>query len=53
MKLPAVIPKPVEIGREALIVLAGAIIAAAVVGQFPALRDWMRAQWGGTPPQGQ
>ena len=35
--------------REALIVLGGAIIAAAVIGQLPALRDWIKAQWADTP----
>jgi hypothetical protein len=45
MKLPAAS----SYVREALIVLGGAIIAAAIVGQLPALRDWMRRQWGDTP----
>lgn len=38
-------PTVKEIGREALIVLGGAIIAAAIVGQLPALRDWLKRQW--------
>ena len=49
MKFPAFIPKPVEIGREAVIVLGGAIIAALVIGQLPGLRDWIKAQWADTP----
>lgn len=49
MTLPAFIPKPAELGREALIVLGGAIIAAAIIGQLPALRDWIKAQWADTP----
>lgn len=40
------IPKMPELARETLIVLGGAIVAAFIVGRFPALRDWMRAQWG-------
>lgn len=31
---------------QALLVVGGAVIAAAVVGQLPWLRAWMRAQWG-------
>lgn len=49
MNLPKIIPTPVELGREALIVVGGAIIAAAIVGAFPALRDWIKAQWADTP----
>lgn len=50
MKLPAYVPRPVEIGREALIVLAGALIAAAVIGQLPGVRAWMKRQWDGATP---
>lgn len=39
------IPKPGEVLREALIVLGGAIIAAVVVGQFPALKKYLQDQW--------
>lgn len=42
-------PKAADVLREALIVIGGAIIAAAVIGQVPALRDWIKAQWGGAP----
>lgn len=49
MNLKAALPTPVELGREALIVLGGALIAALIVGQLPALRDWIKAQWGDTP----
>lgn len=44
-----VLPTVPEVAREALIVLGGAIIAAAIVGQLPALRDWIKAQWQDTP----
>lgn len=47
MKKPSFIPKPAEIGREALIVVGGALLAALIIGQVPALRDWIKAQWGG------
>lgn len=49
MKLPAIIPKPIEIGREAIIVVGGALLAALIVGQFPQLRNWIKEQWLDTP----
>lgn len=49
MKAPKFVPKPAELGREALIVVGGAILAALIIGQVPALRDWIKAQWGDTP----
>lgn len=45
MKLPAVIPAPAEIGRETLVVLAGALLAALIVGQLPGVKAWIRQQW--------
>jgi hypothetical protein len=47
--IKAVIPKPTEIGREALIVIAGALVAALVIGQLPGVREWIKRQWDGTP----
>jgi hypothetical protein len=49
MKLPPVIPRPAEVGREAVIVILGAIVAAAVIGQLPGLRAWIKRQWDGAP----
>jgi hypothetical protein len=43
------IPTPDLLVREALIVIGGAIIAAAVIGQLPSLRDWIKTQWADTP----
>jgi hypothetical protein len=43
--MPKLIPTMPEIGREAIIVLAGAIVAAAVMSQFPTLKNWIKAQW--------
>ena len=40
-----IIPTVPEIGREALIVIAGAILAAAIMSQFPAVKAWIKAQW--------
>lgn len=42
-------PTGPDVIREALIVIGGAIIAAAVIGQVPALRDWIKLQWQDTP----
>ena len=39
------IPGPPEVMREALIVVAGAILAAFIVGQIPSLKSWLREQW--------
>lgn len=47
MKVPGFIPGPAALAREALIVMGGAIIAAAVIGQVPALRNWIKRQWAG------
>jgi hypothetical protein len=49
MKIRAIIPKPDSVLREAVIVVAGAVIAAALVGAFPTLRDWIKKQWDGAP----
>lgn len=51
MKAPAWVPTLPEVAREAVIVLAGALVAAAIVGQLPALRAWIAEQWGGNPPR--
>lgn len=45
--LKEVIPKPTEVGREAIIVMAGALIAALVIGYAPGVREWIKAQWAG------
>lgn len=42
MKIVPTIP---EISREALIVIGGAILAALVMSQFPAVKTWIKAQW--------
>lgn len=40
-----IIPTVPELGREALIVIGGALIAAVVMSQFPALKAWIKQQW--------
>lgn len=49
MQLSKIIPSVPEIGREALIVIGGAIVAAIIVSKFPPLQDWIKKQWNGTP----
>lgn len=43
------LPTAAMISRETLTVLAGAILAALIIGQFPSVRDWIKAQWQDTP----
>lgn len=40
--MPRYLPTVPEISREALAVVAGAIIAAIIFQQFPALKAWVR-----------
>ncbi len=40
---------PEAIAREVVIVLGGALVAAAIIGQLPTLRDWLKKQWDGAP----
>lgn len=49
MSRPAWVPSVPEIGREALIVIGGAVLAAAIIAAFPSLRQWIKDQWGDTP----
>lgn len=46
MSIKAVIPAPAEIGREAVILICGALIAALIMRQWPAGRDFIRNAWG-------
>lgn len=45
-----IIPTAPEVLREAIIVLAGAAVAALVIGNLPSVRAWMRKQWDGAAP---
>lgn len=45
--MPKWMPSGAEIARETLIVLGGALVAAALVGAFPQVREWIKAQWNG------
>lgn len=44
MKAPSIIPSGSAIVREAIIVIAGAMLAAAVLQAVPGLRDWIKRQ---------
>lgn len=41
------LPTPQSVIVEAVTVIAGAVLAAFVIGRLPELRDWMRQQWDG------
>ena len=45
----SIVPAPRDIGREALIVIAGAVLAAFIIGRMPGVREWIKEQWGDTP----
>lgn len=44
-----ILPTAPEVAREALIVVGGAILAALIVGQLPAVKAWIKRQWEDTP----
>lgn len=46
MKLPAFVPSAPEIGREAIILICGALIAAFLMRQLPSVRTYIRDSWG-------
>lgn len=48
--LKKLIPSPLELGRETIIVIGGALVAALIIGQLPSVRNWMKAQWDGSNP---
>lgn len=39
------LPKAGAIANEAVITIAGAILAAFVIGQLPGLKVWIKRQW--------
>lgn len=39
------LPRPADIVTEAITVVAGALLAALLVGQLPGLREWIAEQW--------
>lgn len=43
--MKALLPTVPAITREALTVIAGALLAAAVMSQFPAVKAWIKRAW--------
>lgn len=41
------LPTAGTVAREAIVVVAGAVAAAWLIGKFPALRSWIDRQWSG------
>lgn len=52
MKLKTIIPAPEAIGREAIIVVGGAILGAVIISMLPGVGAWIRAQWNGDTSKG-
>lgn len=52
MKTPGFVPTGSEFFREAIIVIGGAIIAAAVLSRMPAVRAYIQSNIGGALPGG-
>jgi len=46
MSVKAFIPSPAEIGRETIILICGALLAALIMSQWPAGRAYIRSAWG-------
>jgi hypothetical protein len=49
MSAPKIVPRWQDIGKEALIVIGGAIVAALIISQMPGVKAWINKQWGDTP----
>lgn len=45
MSVKSYLPTPAGISREAMTVLAGAILAALIVSQMPSVKRWMKDAW--------
>jgi hypothetical protein len=40
-----IVPTPSAITKEALTVVAGALLAAFIIGQLPPVKAWIKKQW--------
>lgn len=47
MNIKAMIPTLPEVGREAIILISGALLAAALMNMWPAGRAYIKAAWQG------
>lgn len=45
MQVGSWMPTPAQIGREAITVVLGALVAALIVSQLPPLRDYIKRAW--------
>lgn len=45
MNLPAYLPTPATLSREALTVLLGALVAAVIISQVPPLKKFIKDAW--------
>lgn len=43
--MKGLLPTGPAVAREALTVIAGAVLAAFVIGQFPIVKNWIKRQW--------
>lgn len=43
------LPTLPAISREVVTVIAGAVLAALIIGRLPGVRAWIKAQWADTP----
>ena len=43
--MKSLVPSAREVGREALTVIAGAIVAAWIIQQFPGVKAWVKKAW--------
>lgn len=50
VQLSKIMPTAPEVLREAIVTVAGAVLAAAVIGALPSVRAWMKQQWAGSKP---
>ncbi len=44
--MPAFLPSPAEIGRETIILICGALLAAWIMSNWPQGRTFIRNAWG-------
>ncbi|WP_259374732.1 hypothetical protein [Roseateles aquatilis] len=43
--MKGIIPSGPAVAREAITVIAGALLAAAIMYQFPAVKAWVKRAW--------
>ena len=43
--MKSLVPSARDVGREAVTVIAGAIVAAWIIQQFPSVKAWIKKAW--------